>query len=369
MAPVHYHAGCFPPRPSRDLDWSVLTPLIGPATAAIARYDGMLAAAPNSSVLLAPLREREAVLSSRIEGTQATVGEVLLFGAGQQAPSAERRDDVIEVVNYRKAMRRAEEMLATLPLCQRVVREAHQVLMSGARGESKAPGEYRRAQNWIGPPNCKIEEAKFVPIAADKLPDGMGAWEKHIYAETGDLLVQSAVLHAEFEALHPFMDGNGRIGRMLIPMFLWQRGLIRRPVFYISAHFEACRDAYYERLLAVSRDNDWTGWCRFFLEAVRVQAGENLAKTQRIFTLYDKMKRRIPEIIRSQYAVQVLDWIFEHPVFRRSEFVLRAGIAGMSARRFLDMLLENEILTVLVAGRGRRSMVLAFPELLRIAED
>ena len=366
MAPVHYHAGRFPPR---DLDWSALTPLIGPATAAIARYDGMLAAAPNSSVLLAPLREREAVLSSRIEGTQATVGEVLLFGAGQQVPSAERRDDVMEVVNYRKAMRRAEEMLETLPLCQRVVRKAHQVLMSGARGKSKAPGEYRRGPNWIGRHDCKIEEAKFVPIAADKLPGGMDAWEKHIHAETGDLLVQSAVLHAEFEALHPFMDGNGRIGRMLIPMFLWQRGLIHRPVFYISAHFEAHRDVYYERLLAVSRDDDWTGWCQFFLEAVRAQAGENLAKTERIFTLYDRMKRQIREIIRSQHAIQVLDWIFKYPVFRRSEFVLRAGIAGMSARRFLDMLLENEILTILVAGRGRRSMVLAFPELLRIAED
>ena len=366
MAPVHYHAGRFPPC---DLDWSALTPLIGPATAAIARYDGMLAAAPNSNVLLAPLRTREAVMSSRIEGTQATVGEVLLFGAGQQAPSAERRDDVIEVVNYRRAMQQAEEMLETLPLCQRVVREAHQVLMSGVRGESKAPGEYRRGPNWIGRHDCEIEEATFVPIAADKLPGGMDAWEKHIHAETGDLLVQSAVLHAEFEALHPFIDGNGRIGRMLIPMFLWQRGLIRRPVFYISAHFEARRAAYYERLLAVSRDDDWTGWCRFFLEAVRAQAEENLAKIESILALYDRMKRRIPEITRSQYAVQALDWIFERPIFRNADFTTQADIPVPTAQRFVSVLTESEILRILIPGRGRRSTVLEFPELLRIAED
>ena len=363
--PVRYHTGRFPPR---DLDWAALAPFLGPATAAIARYDGMLAAAPNSSVLLAPLGRREAVLSSRIEEIRTTVGDVLRFEAGRTAESAERRDDIAEVVNYRDAMRRAEEMLQTLPLCQRVVREAHRVLLSGARGKSRSPGEYRKVQNWIGPPECKMADAVFVPVGADKLPDAMGAWEKYLHADAPDLLVQAAVLHAEFEALHPFADGNGRLGRMLIPLFLWRREMIRRPVFYISAYFEARRDEYYERLLAVSRDGDWTGWCRFFLEAVRAQAEENMEKTRAIFTLYERIKRT-PAMTRSQYAVRALDWIFENPAFRNADFLANAGILPNTAHRFLGVLSEAGILTMLAPGRGRRSAAWSFPELMRIAEE
>ena len=366
MAPVHYHAGRFPPR---HLDWPTLTPLIGPATAMIARGDGMLSAAPNSSILLAPLATREAVLSSRIEGTQATVGDVLRFEAGGAAASAERRSDIIEVVNYRKAMRRAEEMLEKIPLSGRVVREAHRILLSGVRGAARMPGEFRRNQNWIGPPGCKMGEAKFIPIAPNHLPNALRDWERHIHADSPDLLVQAAILHAEFEALHPFQDGNGRIGRMLIPMFLWQREMIHRPLFYISAYFEANRAAYYERLLAVSRDDDWTGWCAFFLKAVRAQAEENMAKIRAIFALHERMKRRIPEVTRSRHAIRVLDWIFERPMFRRSDFVRRAGFAEISARHLLEALVEDEILTFLAPGRGSRSAILGFPELLKIAEE
>ena len=215
MAAVHYHTGRFPP--DDRLDWAKLVPFIGPATAAVARYDGMLAALPNPSVLLAPLTTREAVLSSRIEGTQATMGEVLEFEAGREPESPARRDDIGEVLNYRAAMRRAEEMLEELPLSLRVVREAHSVLMRGVRGEGKAPGEYRRTPNWIGPPGCTIDEAIFVPIGADRLPDAMSAWERYIHRNAIDRLTQLAILHAEFEALHPFLDGNGRLGRMLVP--------------------------------------------------------------------------------------------------------------------------------------------------------
>ena len=160
MAPVHYHTGRFPP--DEHLDWSKLVPFIGPAAAAIARYDGMLAAIPNPGVLLAPLTTREAVLSSRIEGTQATMGEVLEFEAGQEPDSPALRADIREVLNYRAAMRRAEEMLENLPLAGRVIREAHSVLLAGVRGEGRALGEYRRISNWIGPPDCTIDEATFV---------------------------------------------------------------------------------------------------------------------------------------------------------------------------------------------------------------
>ena len=165
MAAVHYHEGRFPPE--ERLDWPALIPLIGPAVAAVARYDGALAAIPNPRILLSPMTTREAVLSSRIEGTQATMGEVLEFEAGKEAESPERRADIHEVLNYRAAMREAERMLEELPICQRVVREAHRVLLSGVRGEGKSPGDYRRVPNWIGPPGYTVEEATFVPVGAD----------------------------------------------------------------------------------------------------------------------------------------------------------------------------------------------------------
>ncbi len=222
---VHYHLGGFPPA---ELDWAQLIPLLGPASAAVARYDGTLAAIPNAAVLLSPLTTQEAVLSSRIEGTQATMGEVLEFEAEGDTPglSEERRNDIHEVLNYRAAMRMAEKMLEDLPLSQRVIREAHKVLLSGVCGHGKSPGEYRRIPNWIGPPGCTIDEARFVPISADKLPDAMSRWERYVHDDAADRLVQLALLHAEFEAMHPFLDGNGRLGRMLVPLFMWQNASV-----------------------------------------------------------------------------------------------------------------------------------------------
>ena len=364
--PTHYHEGGFPPE--KRLDWPALVPLIGPAVAAVARYDGTLSVIPNPWVLLSPLTTHEAVLSSRIEGIKATIGEVLAFEAGREVESPERRADIFEVINYRAAMQLAERMLEELPLCQRVVRDAHRVLLSGVRGEGKSPGEYRRIPNWIGSPGCTIAEATFVPVGADRLPDAMAAWERYIHHEAPDRLVQLAVLHAEFEALHPFLDGNGRLGRMLVPLFLWQSGLISQPMFYISAYFEARRDAYYEGLLAVSRDDDWTGWCRFFLKAVQVQAEENLAKARGILDLYDTMKRRVKDVTRSRYAIRTLDWIFEHPIFNSSAFAAKAGMPASTARRLLSMLCDDGILRIIRPGGGRRGTILLFPNLLNVTE-
>ena len=364
-AAVHYHAGRFPPE---GLDWSALIPLLGPAAAAVARYDGALAAAPNPDVLLSPLTTQEAVLSSRIEGTQATMGEVLEFEAGREPESPARRGDMHEVLNYRIALRRAGEMLKKLPLSQRVVREAHRALLDGVRGEGKSPGEYRRIPNWIGPPGGAPEDARFVPVGANDLPAAMAAWERYVHDDAPDRLVQLAILHAEFEAVHPFLDGNGRLGRMLVPLFLWRRGLIRAPTFYVSAYFEARRDAYYDGLLAVSRDDDWTGWCRFFLEAVRVQAEENLTRTQGIIDLYGRMKERVADLTRSRYAIRALDWMFDRPVFRGADFAASAGLAPRTARRILDVLCAGGVLQVIDPGSGRRTTVYAFPELLNLAE-
>ncbi len=367
MPPVYYHDGKFPPE---IIDWGSLIPLIGPAAAAVARYDGTLSAIPNAAILLSPLTTQEAVLSSRIEGTQATIGEVLEFEAEGERGGipAERRADIQEVINYRRAMRQAEQMLHELPLCQRVICEAHRVLMNGVRGHGKSPGAYRRIPNWIGPPGCSIEEATFVPISTDKLDGAMSVWERYAHSEAPDRLVQLAILHAEFEALHPFLDGNGRLGRMVVPLFMWQAGLIHAPMFYISAYFEHNRDQYYDRLLAVSRDGDWTGWCRFFLESVRSQAEENQKKARTILTLYEEMKLRVAEMTRSQYAILALDWIFGRPIFKTSDFVASAGIPAPTAKRILSVLRTEDILKVIVESSGRRAAVVTFPRLLNIAE-
>lgn len=366
MAAVQYHEGQFPPE---GLDWQRLIPRIGPTAAAVARYDGMLAAIPNPDLLLSPLTMQEAVLSSRIEGTQATMGEVLEFEAGQRAASPERRDDIQEVLNYRAAMHRSEEMLKELPISQRVIREAHRVLLDGVRGTHKAPGEYRRVPNWIGPPGCTMSDATFVPVGADKLPKAMDQWERYVHQDDSDRLVQLAVLHAEFEALHPFLDGNGRLGRMLVTLLMWHFDLITQPKFYVSAYFEANRNAYYEGLLAVSRDNDWTGWCQFFLDAVRKQAEDNLAKAKGILDLYGHMKIKIANLTRSRYAIHALDWIFGHPIFQSSQFVRETEIPARTARRIIDTLCEGDVLEVILASRGRRTTVLSFSSLLHVVEN
>jgi len=369
MPPVTYHTGQFPPE---TLEWTDLIPHLGPAAAAVARYDGTLGAVPNPAVLLSPLTTQEAVMSSRIEGTQATFGEVLEFEAreGEEEDDVpeERRQDIHEVLNYRRAMRRAEQLLEERPLSLNVIREMHRILMAGVRGQNRAPGEFRRIPNWIGPPNCPIEEARFVPISADQLMDALHEWQVYIHEDTPDRLVQLAILHAEFEALHPFLDGNGRIGRIFLPLFMWQVGLIRRPMFYLSAYLERHRDAYYERLMGVSEDGDWTGWCRFFLQGVREQAEENQRKAQDILHLYDQLKPRVIDATHSQYAIHALDWIFGTPVFRSTGFIRGAEIPDATARRIMNALRDEGILQEIREGRGRRPAMYAFPTLINVAE-
>lgn len=365
--PVRYHQKRFPPE--ERLDWDQLIPQLGPSSAAVARYDAMLAAVQNPEALLASLTMREAVLSSRIEGTQATIAEVLEFEAGREPDSAARRDDIREVLSYRSAMSQAKAMLEKLPISQRVIRSAHTTLFSEAHGKGRnTPGEYRRVPNWIGSPGCSIDEARFVPIEANRLPDAMSAWERYLHDNTPDRLVQLAILHAEFESIHPFLDGNGRLGRMLVPLFLWQFNLIRAPAFYISAYFEARRDAYYDRLLAVSSNDDWTGWVTFFLNAVREQAEENLEKTKKIVGLYEETKTEMTKLTRSQYATLALDRMFEYPILSSRIFSAPGGVPKSSAKRVLRTLRDGGILRVFVPGRGRRSDILVFPALLNITE-
>ena len=365
--PVLYHEGGFPPA---NLDWPRLLPLIGPANAAIARYEGLLHGVPNPNVLLSPLTTQEAVLSSRIEGTQATLGEVLEFEAGDDRDdeSTPKTADIQEVLNYREALFAATGMMRDLPLSQRLIRQTHEVLMRGVRGRNKDPGQYRRIPNWIGPDGCTIEEARFVPVAADHLPQAMSDWEKYLHAGQPDLLVQLAVLHAEFEAIHPFLDGNGRLGRLIIPLFLSSQGLLSRPNFYLSEYFDAHRGEYYERLLAVSRDGDWTGWCEFFLRAVIAQAEVNQAKTTAILDLYGTRRDWIAEATKSAYGARALDWMFSRPIFKSSDFVAGVDIPNPTATRILRIVREHGLLREVRPAAGRRSAVYAFSELLNLAE-
>lgn len=278
--PVLYHNGRFPPS---KLDWPRLLPLIGPANGRSRAMTGYCKACPTPMFSSPPLTAQEAVLSSRIEGTQATLGEVLEFEAEGELfdESTPKKADIREVLNYRAALNEAIRLLNELPLSQRLVRGAHKVLMQGVRGHNKSPGEYRRIPNWIGPKGCTIEQARFVPCGADRLPQAMDEWERYLHATPLDRLVQLAIAHAEFEAVHPFLDGNGRLGRLLVPLFLFSQGLLSRPNFYLSAYLEGHRDEYYDRLLDVSGKDDWTGWCEFFLRALIAQAMEN--QTKRLF--------------------------------------------------------------------------------------
>jgi len=367
VAPVRYHMGGFPPG---NLDWPQLLPLIGPANAAIARYEGLLHGVPNPDVLLSPLTTQEAVLSSRIEGTQATLGEVLEFEAegdtGNQ--SARKHDDIQEVLNYRAALHEATILLKDLPLSQRLFKGVHEVLMQGVRGQNKAPGEYRRVPNWIGSEGCSVDEARFVPCGADRLTVAMDAWERYLHSPALDQLVQRAVSHAEFEAIHPFLDGNGRLGRLMVPLFLHSKGLLSRPNFYLSAYFESNRDTYYARLLAVFRDRGRTGWCQFFLKAIIAQADINQSKIKEIFSLYHEKKNWIASATHSQYSVRALDWIFSRPIFKTSDFIANVDIPRPTATRIIRILRDERLLWEVRSASGRRSAVLAFRQLLDIAE-
>ena len=366
MSPVDYHYGQFPPT---NLDWSQLVPYIGPATLALGDYSGLLNAIPNANLLLAPLSTHEAVLSSRIEGTQATLGEVMEFEAdGGRHQPPERRHEIQEVYNYRLAMHQATQLLDKLPLCGRLLKEVHGTLMEDVRGESSQPGKFKSTLNFIGSPGCTVETAKFIPCTPDKLPDRMTAWETFLHSDQPDHLVQLAVVHAEFEAIHPFYDGNGRLGRMLMPLFLFERKLLSYPSFYMSEYLEAHREEYYERLLAVSRDDDWTGWCRFFLQALEKQAKENTRKARTILDLYEERKHWIIEKTRSQYAVPCLDFIFHRPIFRSSDFGKNQGLTSRTARRILGKI-RDDLFIELVPASGSRRAVFVYQELLDIVEQ
>ncbi|MEY2160035.1 MULTISPECIES: Fic family protein [unclassified Rhodanobacter] len=362
---VHCHVGQFPPG---GLDYGRLMPGLLGATAALARYDQMLHGLHNSELFVAPMRGQEAVVSSRMEGTISTLDEILLleaeFGDDDESAAQGFRSDAIETALYRRALNTAQyRMEQGQALSESLLKSIHRQLLSFGRGAAKSPGIYKREQNYIGERGSR--KVSFVPIAPEHLPGGMEALFRLINDETVPVLLRAALAHAEFEALHPFEDGNGRVGRMLITLMLWQGGAIAAPHFYISRYFEDHKDEYLDRLRRVSSDNDWEGWCQFFLAAVEQQAVSNLEAAQTIGDFYAEMKPRFAELLASKYAVAALDYLFTHPVFSNSRFTRNAGIPPQTAARFSRVLLQEGLLQVVREAAGRRSAMYRFEPLMQ----
>lgn len=366
MPPVHYQEGRFPP--DARLDWRRLAPLIGPAAAAVARYDAVLGALPDPRSLLAVLRIQEAAYSSRIENIYASVTSVLETEAGIEPENRYARDDIRDVQNHLAAQDLLAGRTGAKPLSLGLVREAHALLLDTPRGQNESPGEFRREPVWIGPTGSTAETASFVAAGAPRIADTMSAWERYIHSDVRDRLVQIAVQHAEFEAVHPFMDGNGPLGRMLIPHLMWRHGLIRTPVFCLSVTIASRQGFYFDRLLGVSRDDDWTGLCLYFLDAMRTQADHAVQVLTAILELYRRTGAQVRELSRDRYAPAALGALFSRPIFPVSEFIAATGIPARSARRLLAGLEEWGTVKEIAPPRGRRPAVMRFSRLLKIVE-
>lgn len=301
-----------PPRPPIALDGELVR-MLSDADHALGRLDGITAILPNPDLFVAMYVRHEAVLSSQIEGTQSSLDEVLLFELDEKG--AERPADVEEVVNYVRAMNYGLKRLGTLPLSLRLIREIHAELLRGVRGSQRTPGEFRRSQNWIGPANVGLNKAAFVPPPVHEMHQTLGNLEKFLHDESLPVLIQCGLAHAQFETIHPFLDGNGRIGRLLITFLLCHRKVLHQPLLYLSLYLKAHRAEYYDRLMAVRNDGNWEGWLKFFLRGVAEVSAEAAATAHKIIALRERHRQLIGEKIqRSAAALRLLDAMFERPV-------------------------------------------------------
>ena len=347
-----------------------LNSLVCEARTELGRYDAFLSSMHNGDILLSPLFTQEAVLSSRIEGTQSSLSEVLAFDAKQDNDklSEEKRNDIVEILNYRKAMFNTKNELATIPLSQRVFKNAHKILMEGSRGQNKDPGNYRKIPVWIGPDKSNIDTARFIPLDAQNIHTAMGDLEKYIHNDdTYDDFIKAAIFHAEFESIHPFLDGNGRLGRMLLPLYLWQKKLLATPSFYMSSYLEKHRQQYYDLLLNISKNGDWLSWCVFFVEGIKEQAKDNLTRANKIVHYYNNLKEEIPKISKSPYGITALDFLFKNTYFNSTTFYQKSGVPKTIAKRLLDTFVDNGVIDCR-RGSGRKPNFYLFKHLIDIAD-
>jgi len=355
--------------PPKNINLENIIALVGKANASLSRYDGLLESLVNPQVLLSPLIMKEAELSSRIEGTIATANEVYQQQAGEIfAP--EKDADIHEILNYRSTLRIAGQNIADNPLSLHMLRQMHANLMQGVRGQDKNPGKFRDTQNWIGPRGCTLEQATYVPPSPLLMNDLLEQFVEFANRddETLDPIVQTALIHAQFELIHPFDDGNGRIGRILIPLFLVRRGSIISPSLYISGYLETNRDTYYQYLENISKKGDWLGWIVFFLNAVVQQSENNLVLVRKIIELYEQKKREISDLLHTDQAIYILDLLFDTPVFRANELHRRLGIQRQRAAQYIRVLKGAEIIREIRPSSGRTPALLSFEDLWGITD-
>ena len=347
------------------LEWTgPLVSALSAADLAIGRLAGEGGRLPNPHLLIRPFIRREAVLSSRIEGTQATLGELLAAEAGavvERSPA-----DLREVANYVVALEHGVQRLATLPISLRLVRELHARLMAGVRGDQATPGEFRRSQNWIGPAGCTLANATYVPPPPAAMMEALDAWERALHDQSLPPLVQLALVHSQFEAIHPFLDGNGRVGRLLITLLLVERGLLPSPLLYLSAFFEATRNQYYARLLGVTREGQWEAWVEYFLTGVARQAEDASDRASRINMLLANWQRQAARLASSA-AAALVDLLAENPFWTVTGAATRLGVAYTTAQRGIEALVRQGVLSP--ATTARRDRVFVARPILDILEE
>lgn len=335
-----------PPQPPVRLEGEMAA-LLSEADRALGRLDGVASILPNPDLFVAMYVRHEAVLSSQIEGTQSTLEDVLEYEMDVRGPK--RVKDVSEVVNYVHAMNHGLERLATLPLSLRLLREIHQQLMQDVRGSERSPGEFRTSQNWIGPQGSTLQSASFVPPPPHEMGAALDNLEKFLHDQSGlPALVQCGLAHAQFETIHPFLDGNGRVGRLLITLLLCERRILERPLLYLSVYLKAHRQEYYDRLTAIRNDGDWEGWLRFFLRGVTQVSGAATSTARSILKLREETRQKLAD---SALGGQLLDYLFERPVISVRAAQERLGCSYVTAAHLID---DLEAMGVLRETTGQK---------------
>lgn len=355
-----------PPRPAINFD-DDLWHLLSRADRALARLDGATSILPNPDLFVYMFARKEAVLSSQIEGTEATLEDVILYEAGATPTPHEHAQ---EPVNYVTAMNEGLCRLAELPVSRRLISEIHRILMTGVRGEEKSPGEFRRSQNWIGSLGAGLDSAIFVPPPPDEMERAMADLEAFLHDDKPmPVLVKLGLAHAQFETIHPFLDGNGRVGRLLITFLLCEKGVLERPLLYLSHFFKGNVKEYYRRLQAVRDDGDWEGWLRFFLTGVYRVAGEATQTAQKIVKLREQHRQLLVEHLGrgAGSGIALLEHLYGEPIVTigRAAEVVDMGFAG--TRKMIARMEGLEI--VRKVGDAQRGMRFAYTPYLRLFQE
>ncbi len=356
-----------PPLLPPKLDYTSVFPSIVKARDIVARYDEAVKRLPNPEIIQRSFETKEAVLSSKIEGTQATLDEVLMFDAQDtKTEENEKERDYKEIFNYRYAIKHGKILLEKRALAENVIKDLHTILLNSVRGQNRAPGQFRRGQVFIGPYGATINEATFIPPEPQHIPSLFSNLEKYIHSEDViDPLVQIAIAHYQFEAIHPFMDGNGRVGRLLVPLFLYEKKITAYPNIYISEFLEKHRDIYYELLRDVSEKENWIPWIKFFLDAVFEQTKITLERVVSIEKLYKDLKEQMPKI-NSIYANSFLDAIFSRPTFITRSIKKISGISNnQTLYTIIEKFVEFKIITD-VTPKKSRNKIYVFSDLRKI---